>query len=198
MSEYITTMYTENGITDQYAIDLIHNNEKYYMSRDIELYGQIYSVKMDIPGLNRFSVLQKGRVNNKPDLKITGDGEKFCIEILNFYEFYTDIIYESLGWKHQHLKKRSIHIQKAYLHNAHVEAFLLLLWPQCKNTIQPKLCKKFINLGLNVKPNLLYVVNISTDDFIGVHYNGIFDRIEYGNGEGSVNVDVNLYFKNSC
>jgi hypothetical protein len=110
---------------------------------------------------------------------------------------YTNIVYNCLNWLEDPRLKRCVHFQKIWLHISHFQPLMSLLFAELPkdSRIAPILNSKAFDIGLDVKLNHVYVINISTGDFHGFNFNAIFNRIEYGNGEGSKNVDVNFYFK---
>jgi len=175
-----TKMYSLNGID-------------HFVYNEAEIYGEIFPIRMKV---DPFQFIEKHKISNEVDFKITGDFEKFCLEIYNYNDYYTNVVYNSLNWLEDPRLKRSVHFQKIWLHISHFQPLMSVLFAELPKEfkVEPILNSKIVNIDFNVKPNLVYLINISTVDYHGVNFNAILDRIEYGNGEGSKNVDFNHYF----
>ena len=198
MNQEIEPAYSETGMKIGNRIIkkmFTLNNVDYFIFSEGEIFGQVFPIQIKI---DQFSFIEKNKISKQLDFSIKCDGEKFSMEIYNYHEYYTGLVNQSLNWLEDPRLKRCIHYQKIWMHICH--------FPMLMSNMFESLCKTFkldpttteeqiVDLGLNIKPNFVYVINIATDDFVNKNYNAILDRIEYGNGEGSKHVDFNMYFR---
>jgi hypothetical protein len=69
-----TNMYSLNGID-------------HFIYNEAEINGEIFPIRMKV---DPFRFVEKLKISNEVDFRITGDIEKFCLEIYN----YNDIVYK--------------------------------------------------------------------------------------------------------
>jgi hypothetical protein len=72
-----TYMYSLNGVD-------------HFIYNEVEIYGEIFPIRMKV---DPFHFVEKHQISNEVDFRITGDIEKFFLEIYNYNDYYTHVVY---------------------------------------------------------------------------------------------------------